>query len=119
MVGYCGIDCLGCAAYSATIKGDERQLQHVAATFGHGSGRPLDWVCLGCGPRNQNLLAAYCTTCAIRLCATAKGLSSCAECESFEHCSPLQEFMKTESETLARTMGWLRQTYLARHGRPE
>ena len=118
MVGFCGIDCLECTAYKATIKGDEKGLEQMAEKFGKGVLGPLDWVCLGCSPQNRHLLATYCSTCKIRLCATAKGVSNCAECETFERCATLQDFMKTESETLARTMGWLRASYLKRHGQP-
>ena len=117
MVGYCGINCLECKAYKATVAGDEQGLQDMAAKFGHGEDQPLDWVCLGCGPHNQHLLAKYCLSCKIRLCATAKRVSSCAECDGFEQCTALQDFIKTESETLGRTMGWLRARFLAVHGR--
>jgi hypothetical protein len=118
MVGYCGIDCLGCTAYLSTVKGDEKGLEQVAARFGHGTGQPQDWVCLGCGPHNQHFLATYCNTCKIRLCATGKGVSNCAECETFEQCAALQEFLSTESDALKRTMDWLRRSYLARHRQP-
>lgn len=118
MVGYCGINCLECTAYKATLKGDEKGLQEMAAAFGKGALQPHDWVCLGCGPQNQRLLATYCDTCKIRLCATTKGVFNCAECETFEQCAALQEFLGTESEALARTMGWLRSSYLARRGQP-
>jgi hypothetical protein len=114
MVGFCGINCLECNAYKATVGGDEKGLRHVAQKFGQGRLKPMDWVCLGCSPQNQHLLATYCYTCKIRLCATAKGVTNCAECDTFEQCTTLQEFMKTESETVARTMGWLRASYLAR-----
>ncbi len=118
MVGFCGIDCLECTAYKSTLKGDEKGLAHMAEKFGQGVLEPHDWVCLGCGPHNQHLLAKYCYTCKIRLCAIVKGVSNCAECETFEQCAILQDFLRTESETLARTMGWLRASYLARHGQP-
>jgi hypothetical protein len=117
MVGYCGIDCLECTAYKSTLKGDEKGLEHMVEKFGPKGGTLLDWVCLGCSPHNQHLLAKYCYTCKVRLCATAKGVSNCAECETFEQCATLQDFIKTESEALARTMGWLRASFLARHGR--
>jgi hypothetical protein len=118
MVGFCGINCLECAAYKATLSGDEKGLEQMAQKFGQGRLEPLDWVCLGCSPQNQHLLATYCYTCKIRLCATGKGVTNCAECETYEQCTTLHEFMKTESETLARTMGWLRASYLARHEQP-
>lgn len=117
MVGFCGINCLECAAYKATLSADEKGLQEVAAKFGKGVLKPLDWVCLGCSPQNQHLLATYCHSCAIRRCAMAKGVTNCAECESFEGCTTLQEFLTTESETLGRTMGWLRASYLAHQSR--
>ena len=117
MIGTCGINCLECNAYRATVSGDEKGLKDVAAKFGDGKGRPLDWVCLGCGPHNPNLLARYCDTCKIRVCATAKGVTSCAECDGFEGCSALQGFLATEPEALRRTMGWLRACHLARRGR--
>src|SRR5512135_1435368 len=104
MVGFCGIDCSNCTAYKSTLKGDEQGLEQMLAKFGHEGGTTLDWVCLGCSPQNQHLLAKYCSTCKIRLCATAKGVSNCAECDGFERCTALQDFIGTETETLGRTM---------------
>ena len=71
MVGFCGINCSECAAYKATLSGDEQGLAQVAAKFGKGVLKPLDWVCLGCSPQNRHLLATYCHSCGIRRCAMA------------------------------------------------
>ena len=117
MIGYCGINCLECNAYKATVAGDENGLERMIEKHGPTDGTTLDWVCLGCGPHNHSLLARYCDTCKVRVCATAQGVTSCAECDAFEGCSSLHEFLKTEPETLGRTMGWLRASYLARRGR--
>ncbi len=116
MVGFCGINCLECTAYKATLTGDEKGLQHMAEKFGRGVLEPVNWVCLGCGQQNRTLLARYCYSCKIRLCAMEKGVSNCAECDTFEQCDTLHDFIKTETDTLARTMGWLRACYLARRG---
>ena len=118
MVGFCGINCLECTAYKATLSGDEEKLREVAEKFGRGVLAPLDWVCLGCGPHNRHLLATYCSTCKIRLCALAEGVSNCAECDTFERCTDLQDFIAAESGTLGRTMQWLRASYLRRGRQP-
>jgi len=116
MLGYCGINCLECKAYKGTVNGDEDLLKQVATQFWNGVYSPRDWVCLGCGPHNQHFHAKFCSTCNIRLCATEREVQNCAACPEFERCSKLQEFIKSESPEIVRTMQWLRESYLATRG---
>jgi len=113
MLGYCGINCSECRAYKGTVTGNVDLLKEAAGAFWNGTYDAHDWVCLGCGPHNQHFLAKYCSTCRIRVCAEKKGVQNCAACENFEKCSILRDFVKGESEDLARTLGLLRERYLA------
>ncbi len=113
MVGYCGINCLECRAYKGTVTGNEDLLKEVAGAFWNGAYEAHDWVCLGCGPHNQHLLAKYCLSCPIRLCAEKKGVQNCAACAGFEDCSTVQTFIKGESPALVRTMEWLRARFVS------
>ena len=113
MIGYCGINCLECNAYKATVTGNRDLLVEVSKKFWDGRYQPEEWACLGCGPDSKPFMSAYCDGCEIRACAAGKQLPNCAACPDFEDCRRLHDFIKGESESLSRTMGWLRQRYLA------
>lgn len=113
-LAYCGINCRDCPAYQGTVAGDPELLAKAATTYGGPDGRPEEWVCLGCGPHNRDILSQYCSGCAIRLCAEDREVSSCAVCGEFEGCVKLRDFIQPEKDTpLARKMGLLRRRYLA------
>ncbi len=113
MLGYCGINCLECRAYKGTVTGDEDLLKAAAGAYWDGAFGAREWVCLGCGPQGQGILAKYCQTCKIRLCAESKGVQNCAACADYDGCARIRDFIKGESESLVRTMTWLRERHQA------
>ncbi|MEW6229718.1 MAG: DUF3795 domain-containing protein [Bacillota bacterium] len=112
MLGYCGINCNECTAYKGTITGDISLLEKAAGSYWGGAYSAKDWVCLGCRPADQPILAKFCAECKIRKCAVGRGIQNCAACAHFENCSQLHDFIKGESEALVQTMTWLRQRFL-------
>lgn len=114
MLGYCGINCDGCAAYKATVTSDEELMQHVEKTFGDGTGTREDWVCLGCLHSEPALVATYCASCTIRGCAIEHGVENCAVCPEHDGCKKLHPFIEEEDKAVVLRMRWLREAFLAR-----
>ncbi|WDV46385.1 DUF3795 domain-containing protein [Clostridiaceae bacterium M8S5] len=117
MIAYCGIDCSKCEAYLGTIEVDHSKLKEVGDDFISGKFKPEDWVCLGCKPENQQIIAKYCKKCTVRTCAIEKGLQNCAVCDSYEGCEKLSEIIKEsnpdlENNNLLKRMNLLRKGYL-------
>jgi hypothetical protein len=112
MLGYCGIDCDNCRAYRGTVQYDLFLLEKAAGSYSNGKYSAKDWVCLGCQPPDQPFLAKYCAGCKIRVCAVQRKVPNCAACNDFEHCEPLQAFMRGESDDLVQKMQLLRTRFL-------
>jgi hypothetical protein len=91
---FCGIDCAECPAYIATAKDDRAGLEQVAlkwaAQYGGKSLCADMCVCDGCTP-GKRISAAHAATCALRLCASSRGVQTCAHCEDYG-CETLQGF---------------------------
>jgi hypothetical protein len=106
MLGYCGMNCTECSSYKTTVTADKELLEKAAASSPDGAPH---WVCLGCTPADQPILAKYCATCGIRDCAIGREVQNCAACDGYESCAPLHDFFKTDSAgTIEKRMGWLR-----------
>jgi hypothetical protein len=112
MLGYCGIDCDNCRAYQGTVQYDLSLLEKAAGLYWNGKYSAKDWVCLGCQPSNQPFLAKFCAECKIRVCAVQRKVLNCAACNDFEHCEPLQAFIRGESDDLVQKMQLLRNPFL-------
>ncbi len=111
-LAYCGMNCATCPSYTTTVHPDVDVLKKVEADSQAAGG--LHWVCLGCTPKDQPVLAKYCATCDIRDCAIAKKVDNCAACDDFESCSRLRDFLKADNaQAIAKRMQWLRQRFLA------
>lgn len=91
---YCGLDCGECEAYVATQKDDRTGLEAVAkqwaAQYGAKTISADMCVCDGCSS-GKRTSTAHAATCAIRLCATARGVATCAHCPDFG-CDTLKGF---------------------------
>lgn len=100
-LGYCGLDCEQCPVFVATARNDDvlrRQTaeqwskeygEYLAAHLGQRELEPQDMRCGGC--RSTNLFVG-CSICAIRTCATERGLGSCARCREYQSCEVLNGF---------------------------
>jgi len=112
-LGYCGMDCSACPSYTTTVNPDIEVLRKAEASSASTGG--LHWVCLGCTPADQPILAKYCATCKIRDCAIEKGVQNCAARDTYESCTLLKDFLSGESaEAIHKRMDWLRERFQAR-----
>lgn len=111
-LGYCGADCAACPSYTTTVTPDSEAQRKAEAQSASAGG--LRWVCLGCTPADQPILAKYCATCGIRECAIERKVQNCAACDDYASCAQLHDFFKTDSTgAIPRRMDWLRQRFTA------
>jgi len=120
MLGYCGINCAECPAYQGTVLTDIGLLKKAAGRSWNGEHSASEWVCLGCTPADQGILAKDCSACKIRTCAIAKGALICAVCGDYDSCQLMLDFINgaseprcNEPERVRSRMEWLRTRFLA------
>jgi len=110
---YCGLDCGECEAYIATQANDRAGLEAVAKKwseqFGGSVGTADACVCDGCSS-GERKSTAHCVTCGIRLCASKRGVVTCAHCTDYG-CATLQQFfafapvLKQKLEAIRKDLG--------------
>jgi hypothetical protein len=110
---YCGLDCGECEAYIATQADDRAGLEATAkkwaAQFGGKDVKAEMCICDGCLSKNR-VSAAHAITCGIRLCASARGVQTCAHCSDYG-CATLEQFfafapvLKEKLETIRKELG--------------
>ena len=113
LLAYCGLDCGECEAYVATRADDRAGLEATAkkwaSQYGGKEISPEMIVCDGCSS-GKRTSTAHAATCAIRLCASGRGLATCAHCADYG-CPTLQQFfafapvMKVRLDALRRELG--------------
>ncbi|MFH0879523.1 MAG: DUF3795 domain-containing protein [Lentisphaerota bacterium] len=85
LMSYCGLDCEKCEAFIATQKNDDALRGKVAGEWAKLYNAPIlpeHIHCTGC--RGNGVKFYYCEQlCAIRKCASGKGLEHCAACADF------------------------------------
>jgi len=99
LLAYCGISCVNCPAYVASMDGDALQRDDLAREWST-EAYPLsaeDVYCEGCTARDD-LVMVFCLDCAVRRCARAKDYRTCAECEEYP-CSCLEPVFARVPET--------------------
>lgn len=86
LLAYCGLDCGECEAYIATQKSDRAGLEATAKKwteqFGGKEITADACICDGCASEKRTS-SAHAVTCAIRLCASKRGVITCAHCPDF------------------------------------
>ena len=86
ILAFCGLDCGECEAYIATQKNDRAGLEATAKQwaqqFGGKEMSPDMCICDGCSS-GKRTSKAHAATCAIRLCASARGVTTCAHCQDY------------------------------------
>ncbi|MCG8501158.1 MAG: DUF3795 domain-containing protein [Firmicutes bacterium] len=117
MLGYCGINCHNCKAYKGTVHADLDLLESASESYWNRKYKHEDWVCLGCTPANQKFIAKHCRECVVRKCAVGKKVQNCAECDKYENCGTIQNFIKDdhiniEANELLIKMNLLRKRFL-------
>jgi len=110
---YCGLDCGECEAYIATQANDRAGLEATAKKwaeqFGGGVASWEACVCDGCSTGTRKS-TAHCVKCGIRLCASSRGVVTCAHCADYG-CATLQQFfafapvLKDKLEAIRKSLG--------------
>ena len=113
ILSYCGLDCGECEAFIATKKDDRKELEAVAKKWTEQYGAKTITadmcVCDGCAS-GQRVNTAHAATCAIRLCASKRGVTTCAHCPEYG-CDILKGFfafapvLKEKLEAVRREIG--------------
>ncbi len=113
ILAYCGLDCGECEAYIASQKNDRAGLEEVAkkwaAQFGGKEMGADACLCDGCSS-GKRISTAHAATCAIRLCASARRVETCAHCPDYG-CATLQPFfafapaLKEKLEAIRKELG--------------
>ncbi|MGC9521270.1 MAG: DUF3795 domain-containing protein [Anaerolineae bacterium] len=95
IIAYCGLDCSKCDAYKATQACDPEMIERVVTVWREQYDPDVTaetLLCDGCLV-DEGRRFTYCAECPIRACCRAKGLSSCAQCASYDECETLREFL--------------------------
>jgi hypothetical protein len=110
---YCGIDCGECEAYIATQNNDRAGLEATAKKWAQQFGGNLvsaeACICDGC-PSGKRISTAHSATCAIRLCASTRGVLTCAHCADYG-CETVKQFfafapvLKEKLEAIRKDLG--------------
>jgi hypothetical protein len=90
MIAYCGLNCITCPIYLATIEKDpkkQREMREGIARYIRQHFDPKTRVeditdCDGCTIENGRLFSG-CQKCEVRKCAATKGLKNCAYCSEY------------------------------------
>ena len=92
MIAYCGIVCDGCPSMVATLANDPEELEKVAKMARDQWGQPdATWLTVQCtGCKGEGVLLTYCHACEVRVCASQKGVETCAHCELFKECATVE-----------------------------
>ena len=100
MIAYCGLDCEKCDAHLATIHNDDALREKTAklwSELNHAPITPEMINCMGC--RVDGVKTPYCESmCAIRKCATEKGVSTCGGCSELESCGIVGEVLNNSED---------------------
>ncbi|MHA2108841.1 MAG: DUF3795 domain-containing protein [Candidatus Hodarchaeales archaeon] len=82
-IAYCGLDCSQCPAFIAKQTNDQGLREKTAKEWSGGgfvvSAEQVN--CDGCHEAKNNFF--HCTQCAVRNCASEKGMTTCAECNEY------------------------------------
>jgi len=90
LISYCGLNCKHCPAYNA-LKTDDQNLREKTAkewSSDQFTISPDQVNCNSC--HSSDTLFFHCSKCEVRTCASNKGITTCAECESYPCTDKLQ-----------------------------
>jgi hypothetical protein len=107
-IAYCGLDCFTCPIHQATLEPDTRKKYAMRIAIArecsvhYGMNLQPEEVndCDGCRADTGRLFSS-CRNCAIRKCATARELQSCAYCDEYA-CDKLEEMFRSDPEAKSR-----------------
>ena len=106
-IAYCGLNCETCDAYLATIHDDQALREKTAklwADLNHAPILPEHINCRGC--RADGTKTVFCEhLCAIRRCATEKGMPTCGDCPDMETCQTVGAILANNPEARKNLRG--------------
>ncbi len=81
---YCGIDCMKCPAYIATVTDDDELRAKTAEKWSTAdlTINASDINCLGCTDDDSGL-SSWCPECSVRKCAREREMETCAHCDDY------------------------------------
>ena len=94
-IAFCGLDCMKCPAYMATLSGYKYSKEKIAQEWSKvfdADIDPDDINCMGCKSKSGTCFS-YCYECSIRLCALARNIDTCSDCSEYP-CVDLKEFFE-------------------------
>ncbi|UCD50026.1 MAG: DUF3795 domain-containing protein [Phycisphaerales bacterium] len=108
MMAYCGLECETCPIYLATREKNKEEQARMRAEiaqvcrqdYGMDYGPDDITDCDGCRTEGERLFSG-CKDCAIRNCAKARTLASCAHCSDYA-CEKLEAFFAKEPDARTR-----------------
>ena len=103
LISCCGLDCITCEAWIATVKNDDNLRRATAEKWKvMFNAKDLTYNKINCtGCREEGLKFSHCFECEIRICARSKGFDTCADCDELEKCSIVGVLHKHVPEALA------------------
>jgi hypothetical protein len=110
-IAYCGLDCTTCPVYIATQTSDRalqektaREWSELYSPYTHRNDlRAEEMVCDGCKAAEDRVFLG-CRACAMRACARGRKFDTCAECDRFESCEPLNGFFTQAADAKERLL---------------
>jgi len=103
ILAYCGLVCSECPYYLATQNNDQAKLQQIAEETREKFGLTVtaaECMCDGCIGEGRKI--SYCDTCAVRPCAIAHGVPTCAHCADYATCATIGAFLEQVPEAKTR-----------------
>jgi hypothetical protein len=112
-IATCGLNCLECPVYIATLTNDQELKAKTAREWGAQYSEYIgktnllteDMNCEGCRSTRKRFLG--CDHCPIRKCSMGRNLTTCANCPEFETCVLLNGFF-TVSPQAKENLGRIR-----------
>lgn len=107
-MAYCGLDCATCPAHLAW-KNDDNELRKKQAAEWGSLEYPLaaeDINCVGCKVDGEPKLK-FCRDCNVRLCASGRGVETCAHCDDYG-CDTMEGLLQIIGDELRQKLERMR-----------
>lgn len=101
LISCCGLDCMTCDAWKATITNDDVLRAKTAEIWKVQFSPDITTEMINCtGCREVGVKFAHCDQCEIRNCVKSKGYETCADCDQLESCTIVGNIHKYVPEAL-------------------
>lgn len=110
MLAYCGLDCSKCGAYIAKQKDDYDLRKRTAELWSSPeyAVSPEEVFCDGCKTSGGTLFK-HCAHCAVRECASGRGVQTCAHCDDYG-CDKIKGMLDMLGEYARSTLESIRES---------